>query len=85
MAMFLILGLLVVPSYLVANAPIAIGIAVALIFIASPLAVIVSLLPFSFPWREQVFISWVGLKRGCAYYPGFVSMVKWRAEPGAVL
>jgi len=62
MAMFLILGLLVVPSYLVANAPIAIGIAVALIFIARPLAVIVSLLPFSFPWREQVFISWVGLR-----------------------
>tara|TARA_R100000781_G_scaffold114770_1_gene86796 strand:+ start:293472 stop:295082 length:1611 start_codon:yes stop_codon:yes gene_type:complete len=61
-AMFLILGLLVVPSYLVANAPVAIGIAFTLIFIARPLAVVVSLLPFSFPWREQVFISWVGLR-----------------------
>lgn len=61
-AMFLILGLLVVPSYLVANAPLAIGIAFTLIFIARPLAVVVSLLPFSFPWREQVFISWVGLR-----------------------
>ncbi|MCA1767944.1 MAG: potassium/proton antiporter [Idiomarina sp.] len=61
-AMFLILGMLVVPSHLVANAPVAIGIAFALIFIARPLAVVVSLLPFSFPWREQVFISWVGLR-----------------------
>jgi cell volume regulation protein A len=61
-AMFLILGLLVVPSHLVANAPVAIGIAFTLIFIARPLAVVVSLLPFSFPWREQVFISWVGLR-----------------------
>lgn len=61
-AMFLILGLLVVPSHLVANAPLAIGIAVILIFIARPIAVVISLLPFSFPWREQVFISWVGLK-----------------------
>lgn len=61
-AMFLILGLLVVPSHLVANAPLAIGISVILIFIARPIAVVISLLPFSFPWREQVFISWVGLK-----------------------
>lgn len=61
-AMFLILGLLVVPSHLMANAPVAIGIAFTLIFIARPLAVVVSLLPFSFPWREQVFISWVGLR-----------------------
>jgi len=61
-AMFLILGLLVVPSHLVANAPLAIGIAFTLIFIARPLAVVISLLPFSFPWREQVFISWVGLR-----------------------
>ncbi|MCK7459346.1 potassium/proton antiporter [Idiomarina aminovorans] len=61
-AMFLILGLLVVPSHLVANAPVAIGIAFTLIFIARPFAVVVSLLPFSFPWREQVFISWVGLR-----------------------
>ncbi|HAD48882.1 MAG TPA: potassium/proton antiporter, partial [Idiomarina sp.] len=61
-SMFLILGLLVTPSHLVAYLPVALGIAFALIFIARPIAVVISLLPFSFPWREQVFMSWVGLR-----------------------
>lgn len=60
--MFLILGLLVTPSHLIEYLPVALGIAFALIFIARPIAVVVSLLPFSFPWREQVFMSWVGLR-----------------------
>lgn len=61
-AMFLILGLLVTPSHLAEHALVAIGIALTLIFIARPVAVVISLLPFSFPWREQVFMSWVGLR-----------------------
>ncbi|ALS98706.1 potassium/proton antiporter [Lacimicrobium alkaliphilum] len=60
--MFLILGLLVTPSNLIAHAPLAISVALVLIFIARPVAVLVCLLPFSFPWREQLFISWVGLR-----------------------
>ncbi|WP_088328947.1 potassium/proton antiporter [Lacimicrobium sp. SS2-24] len=60
--MFLILGLLVTPSNLIAHAPLAISVALVLIFVARPIAVLVCLLPFSFPWREQVFISWVGLR-----------------------
>ena len=60
--MFLILGMLVTPSHLIDNAPLAISIAMVLIFIARPLATVICLLPFSFPWRDQVFISWVGLR-----------------------
>jgi hypothetical protein len=37
-------------------------IAIGLILVARPVTVAVCLLPFKFPWREQVFIGWVGLR-----------------------
>jgi cell volume regulation protein A len=61
-SMFLVLGLLATPSDLVEHAPEALAIALVLMFLARPLAVWLCLLPFHFPWREQVFISWVGLR-----------------------
>jgi cell volume regulation protein A len=60
--MFLVLGLLVTPSELVGDGPAGLAIAAVLMLVARPLAVVVSLLPFRFPWREQAFISWVGLR-----------------------
>ncbi|MDX1705964.1 potassium/proton antiporter [Pseudidiomarina sp.] len=60
--MFLILGLLVTPSHLLEYLPLSLSVAMLMIFIARPLAVVISLLPFSFPWREQMFVSWVGLR-----------------------
>jgi cell volume regulation protein A len=60
--MFVMLGLLVTPSHLPPIILPAIAIALVLIFIARPLAVVISLLPFRFPWRQQVFISWCGLR-----------------------
>lgn len=60
--MFLILGLLVTPSHLMDNASLSLSIALILIFVARPIATLVCLLPFAFPWREQLFISWVGLR-----------------------
>lgn len=60
--MFLMLGLLVTPSSLIPLVVPALGIALALILVARPLAVLLALLPFHFPWREQVFISWCGLR-----------------------
>ncbi|MCR9883490.1 potassium/proton antiporter [Vibrio alginolyticus] len=60
--MFLMLGLLITPSNLIPIIIPAVAIAFVLIFIARPLAVVVSLLPFHFPWREQMFIGWCGLR-----------------------
>jgi cell volume regulation protein A len=60
--MFLMLGLLINPSNLLPIIVPAVAIAFVLIFIARPIAVLLSLLPFHFPWREQVFIGWCGLR-----------------------
>ncbi|MDP1673889.1 MAG: potassium/proton antiporter, partial [Burkholderiales bacterium] len=60
--MFVILGLLATPSDLISVAGPALAIAAFLMLVARPAAVMIGLLPFRLPWREQVFISWVGLR-----------------------
>jgi cell volume regulation protein A len=60
--LFLLLGLLLTPHELLDVAGPALAIAAFLMLVARPLAVVACLLPFRLPWREQVFISWVGLR-----------------------
>jgi potassium/hydrogen antiporter len=60
--MFLTLGLLVFPSRLIEVAVPGLLLALALIFVARPLGVLVSMLGSSFSWRKRTFISWVGLR-----------------------
>jgi potassium/hydrogen antiporter len=60
--LFLLLGLLVTPSELVADLPGALGVAAVLMFAARPLAVALCLRPLGFGWREIGFLSWVGLR-----------------------
>jgi cell volume regulation protein A len=60
--MFVGLGLLVSPHKLFPIADEGLLIAVVLIVIARPVAVALSLLPFRLPMREQIFMSWVGLR-----------------------
>ena len=59
---FLTLGLLVYPSQLLAVAPAAIALALALLVVARPLAVVACLVPWRFRLREAGYISWVGLR-----------------------
>lgn len=60
--MFLILGLLVFPSRLLEVAPMGLAVAAILGLVARPVAVVISLLPFRVPRREQAFIAWAGLR-----------------------
>lgn len=60
--MFVLLGLLLTPSQLLDVALPALAIAAFLMLVARPLAASVCLLPFRFPWREHVYIGWVGLR-----------------------
>ena len=60
--MFLMLGLLATPTQLVEVGPQALAIALFLILVARPVAVFAGLAPFRFPWRDQIFIAWVGLR-----------------------
>lgn len=62
--LFLILGLLATPHELPALLWPALGLSAVLIFVARPIAVFLCLAPLRFPWREQLFIAWVGLRGG---------------------
>lgn len=61
-AMFLTLGLLVFPSRLLDVVWTGLLVSGILIFVARPLSVLVSLIPFKYNLKEKTFISWVGLR-----------------------
>ena len=60
--MFVLLGLLVWPQRLADSLLGAIAVALVLMLVARPVAVFLCLAPFKYPWREKLFISWVGLR-----------------------
>lgn len=60
--LFVLLGLLVDPSGLGHEIVPALVVGAVLLFAARPVSVLLSLLPFRIAWREQVFVSWAGLR-----------------------
>jgi len=60
--MFTTLGLLVFPSKLINVVGIGLLIGFALMFIARPISVFISLIPFKYSVKDKIFVSWVGLR-----------------------
>lgn len=60
--MFLTLGLLVFPSRIIPVAPAGLLIAIALMLLARPISIFLTLIVSQFNFREKLFLSWVGLR-----------------------
>jgi potassium/hydrogen antiporter len=60
--LFIVLGLLVFPSRLGPVAWSALALTAVLVLVARPLAVVVSVAPFRYRAREQLFLAWAGLR-----------------------
>ena len=60
--MFLALGLLVNPSEMIPYIGIGLAVSFFLMLVARPVASIISLIPFKMPFKDQVFVSWCGLR-----------------------
>ncbi len=75
MVMFLVLGLLVTPSELLAVLWPALGVAAFLMLVARPLAVWLCLLPFGFRRGETAFIAWVGLRGAVGIFLASIPML----------
>jgi len=59
---FVMLGVLAEPDRLPSAVLPALAVGAALLLLARPLAVLTCATPFRRPWREQVFLSWAGLR-----------------------
>ncbi|OSC41440.1 potassium/proton antiporter [Mycobacterium decipiens] len=60
--LFVLLGLLVSPAELPGEVVPAVVVGLVLLLLGRPISVLVSLLGFRVPWRDQVFVSWAGLR-----------------------
>jgi potassium/hydrogen antiporter len=81
--MFVLLGLLAWPHRLAYSLFGAVVIALVLMLVARPVAVLLCLWPFKFHWNEKIFISWVGLRGAVGIFLASIPMLV--GLPGAYL
>ena len=81
--MFVLLGLLAWPHRLAYSLFGAMAIALVLMLVARPVAVLLCLWPFKFHWNEKIFISWVGLRGAVGIFLASIPMLV--GLPGAYL
>ena len=60
--LFVLLGLLASPDRLIDQVIPALVVGCVLLFLARPASILLSMTPFGFNWREQIFLSWAGLR-----------------------
>ncbi|WIY01698.1 potassium/proton antiporter [Amycolatopsis mongoliensis] len=60
--LFVLLGLFASPSRLLETLVPGLVAGAVVLLLARPISVVLSVLPFRLPWREQVFLSWAGLR-----------------------
>ena len=73
--MFVLLGLLASPQRLLDSVGPSVIVALVLMLVARPLAVLLCLMPFRFNWREKVFIAWTGLRGAVAIFLASIPML----------
>ena len=73
--MFLMMGLLVTPSALLPILLPALALALFLILVARPIAIVLCLWPFRFSPRETAFVSWVGLRGAVPIFLGTIPVL----------
>ena len=73
--MFVLLGLLASPQRLLDSAGASVIVALVLMLVARPLAVLLCLMPFRFNWREKIFIAWTGLRGAVAIFLASIPML----------
>ncbi|MFI0718964.1 potassium/proton antiporter [Streptomyces sp. NPDC021224] len=78
--LFVLLGLLVTPHELGDDIVPALIIGLFLTLLARPAEVVISLLPFRVPWREQALMSWAGLRGAVPIVLATIPMVAGVSE-----
>jgi potassium/hydrogen antiporter len=73
--MFVLLGLLSSPQRILNSVGPAVIVALVLMLVARPLAVVLCLVPFRFNWREKIFIAWTGLRGAVAIFLASIPML----------